>query len=821
MFGSYVKVAMRIFMRNKLFSLINVGGLTIGLAAAFFIILFVKSEIGYDAWLPNADHTYTIEASYAPPGRTPKTLARTPLELRAAMTKDFPEIEYFTRFYAGKAPIKIGDNQFSEAAFRIEETFFDVFSFSFKEGSIAGALAAPGSVIITEETAAKYFNSARAIDQVISIGETDYRVSGVLAAMPGKSHLDFQILLFDGVGSLDIDFVDWTSARVYSYFTLESGSSIAALEARLPSFLDTNAFFSPESWRALTPSSVMSLGLLPVQDIHLHQKGENPIAPGGSSTLVYGFIGIAALILAMAGINFINLSTAHATTREKETALRKLSGASRSQLIMRQLMEAILLVSAACLIALALTEVLAPIVFDWIGMRGIGMTEIDASFLMAAATASLTTAVLAALYPAVQLSSKSLSSAFSGGHSQSPKTARFRLGLILAQYIISIVLVIIAGHFYLQTRYATSMDLGFDAKNVVTYWGLTGAPDAEAQQALLANVRTLPGVASAARMAQLPGRGQQNNVGLVATGTDTGTASAVTTIQAVAADVGFDTTLDMTLLAGRAFSVDRSVDRLAVNYEEGTAVNDYATSIVVNQLATQALGFQKPADALGATFQMQDYLTGTILVEIIGVTENAHFQTIHSPLVPMLFINAEPFHNALAIKLTSQNRQETLVQLDKLWENYVPDIAVLKTYLREDLAEQYSLEDRMTQVFSVFAALAVVIAFLGIFGLAAFNVERRTKEVGIRKVLGATVAEIVRLFVWQFSKPVLVASIIAWPIAGVLVQKWLESFAYRIDLIPLVFISAGGTVLFIAALTVASHAARAAMISPILALRHE
>jgi len=819
MFGSYVKVAMRVFMRNKLFSLINIGGLTIGLAAAFFIILFVKSEIGYDAWLPAADRTFTIETTYAPPGRAPKTLARTPLELKASMSKDFPEIESFTRLYAGTAPIKIGDNQFAEPAFRIEETFFDVFGLPFKEGSAASALAAAGSVVITEQAADKYFAGQNAVDKVITIGGTDYRVSAVLASMPGKTHLDFQILLFDGPGSLDIDFIDWTSARVYSYFTLVDGASISALAISAAAFLDANAFFSPESWREFTASSVMALSFLPVGDIHLHQQGENPIAPGGSSTLVFGFVGIAALILVMAGINFVNLSTAHATTREKETALRKLSGASRSQLIVRQLLEAALLVSVACLVALSLTEIFAPVVFNWIGMNGFESVEFDGSFLAIAIASSLSTALLAALYPAIQLSSKSLSSVFSGGRSASPKTARFRLGLILAQYIISIVLVIVAGHFYLQTRFATSMDLGFSADNVVTYWGLRGAPDTQAQQALLANVRTLPGVTSASRMAQLPGGGGQNNVGLTPVGASS--AGGAVSVQAVAGDIGFDTTLDMALLAGRAFSAERNVDTLAINVETRAALNSYSTSIVINQLAARALGFSNPTDALGKTFQMQDYLDGTILVEIVGVAQDAHFQTIHSPLVPMLFINAEPFFNALAIKLTPDNRPQTLAALDALWENYVPAVPVLKTYLREDLAEQYALEDRLTQVFSVFAALAVVIAFLGIFGLAAFNVERRTKEVGIRKVLGATVAEIIQLFVWQFSKPVLWASIVAWPIAGLLVQNWLESFAYRIDLIPLVFISAGGTVLLIAALTVASHAARAAMINPVLALRHE
>ena len=819
MFGSYMKVAMRVFMRNKLFSLINIGGLTIGLTAAFFIILFVKSEIGYDAWLPNADRTFTIETTYSPPGRSPKTLARTPLELKAAMSKDFLEIENFTRLYAGTAPIKIGDNQFAAPAFRIEETFFDVFGLSFTEGSAASALAAAQSVVITQEAAAKYFANQSAVDKVITIGGTDYRVSGVLAPLPGKTHLDFQVLLFDGPGALEIDFIDWTSARVYSYFTLAEDSSISALANSTAAFLDANAFFSPESWRSLTASSVMTLNFLPVSDIHLFQQGESPIAPSGSAALVFGFIGIAALILAMAGINFINLSTAHASAREKETALRKLSGASRGQLIVRQLLEATLLVSVACLVALSLIEILAPIVFNWIGMDGFESVEFDSSFLLIAIASSFVTALLAALYPAIQLSSKSLSTAFSGGRSASPKVARFRLGLILVQYIVSIVLVITAGHFYLQTRFATSMDLGFSAENVITYWGLSGAPNAQAQKALLANVRTQPGVKSATRMAQLPGRGRQNNVGL--TPVNASSDGGAVSVQAVASDIGFETALDMTLLAGRAFSAERNTDTLTVNIENSTAINDYATSIVINQLAARALGFNRPADALGATFQMQDYLSGTVLVEVVGVAKNAHFQPIHSPLVPMLFINAEPFFNALTIKLSPEGREQTLAALDALWENYVPTVPVLKTYLREDLAEQYALEDRLTQVFSVFAALAVVIAFLGIFGLAAFNVERRTKEVGIRKVLGATVAEIIQLFVWQFSKPVLWASIVAWPIAGLLVQNWLESFAYRIDLIPLVFISAGGMVLLIAALTVASHAARAAMISPILALRHD
>lgn len=824
MFGSYLTVAVRLFLRNKLFSIINIGGLTVGLTAAFFIILFVKAEIGYDAWVPNADRIYTIETSYSPPGRAPKQLARTPRELAPALKKDFAAIENITRFYAGVAPIKIQETQFSEPAFIVEETFFDVLALPFAEGSASTSLTNGAAVIITQSMAEKYFRGQTALGKTITVGEQDYPVSGVLQTFPDRTHMNFEVLLFNGPGALDSDFIDWTSARLYSYFQLKDGMGIGSIANASPQFLDNNAFFSPESWRDFKPSEVMALSYLPLSDIHLHQRGENPIKPSGSATLIYGFIGIAVLILAMAGINFINLSSANATLREKEISLRKLVGASRGQLIWRQLAEALFLVSIAFLVSLTLIESLASLAFNWIGITGFDSVTLETDFLIIAAAASLATGILAAIYPAIRLSSRTLSSAFSGGRSAPPETARFRLGLIMVQYIVSIVLMITAGHFYLQTRYAMTADLGFTAENVVSYWGLSGAPDAETQKALTANFRRVSGVAYAGRIAQMPGRGSQNNVTLQMADTnirDTEGSIEPTTIQAVAASVDFDRALGINLLVGRSFEAGRQTDILS-EAQDGTALNiDAPASIVINEMAAVALGFANPSQALGATYRMNDYLDGPVLVQIIGVTSNAHFQTIHSEMVPMMFVDASVFLNALAVKLEAGYKPETIQELDTLWQNYIPGVPVLKTFLRDDLSSQYALEDRLTQVFSVFAALAIVIAFLGIFGLAAFNVERRTKEVGIRTVLGATIRDVVQLFVWQFSKPVLVASIVAWPLAGFVVQNWLQQFAYRIDLLPQIFISAGGTVLLIASLTVASHAVRVARINPVFALRHE
>jgi len=824
MIKNYLTLAMRIFFRNKVFSFINLGGLSIGLTSAFLIILFVKSQTGYDAWIPSADKIYTVETFFSPPGRSPKTLARSPLEMRSAMEKDFPEISSFTRLYAGIAPVAIDELKFPETAFRIEETFFNVFAFSFTQGSPETALASGRAAVVSQQFADKHFKSKAALGQVVTVGDQEYRISGVLASFPGPSHMEFEILLFDGPGALNQDFVDWTSTRVFSYFRLAEGASIAGIEAASAAFLDSNAFFAPESWREFKPSEVMSFTFLPLADIHLHQKGQSPISAPGSATLVYSFVGIAVLILAMAGINFINLSTASASAREKEIAIRKIVGAKRRQLIVRYMAEAMVMVVAAFLVALSLTEVLTPFVFNWIGIEGFDGSEIGVEFLLVALAASTATGVLAALYPAFLLSAKSPAASLAGGRSAAPSVARFRLGLVLVQYTISIVLVIAASHFYLQTRFAVAMDLGFKSENIVAYHGLSGAPDFEAQQALIARAEKVVGVTDVTRMVHLPGTSRQNNVNLqlLGSGKQSGNVPISNVmVQAVAAGVNFEKTMGMTLVAGRSFSADRPVDALTPSHAESTIADGTPASIVINELAVRALGFSSPEEALGKSYRMQDYFSDPLYVRIIGVIKNVHFQSIHSEMVPMLFANAERVFNAAVYKLEPGYSEQTLKQLDEIWQQYIPQVPVYTEFLDQTLVSQYTNETQQTQVFGGFAALAVAIAFLGIFGLAAFSVERRTREVGVRKVFGASAKNIIRLFIWQFSKPVLWASLIAWPVAALLIQNWLENYAYRIDLLPLVFISAAGTVLLIAWVTVASHAARVASTNPILALRHE
>lgn len=806
MYKYYFNIAVRLLLKNKLFSTINIGGLTVGLMASFLIIMFVKSETGYDQWIPNHENIYTIETLKNAPGRAPDVNARTPRELKAAMEKDFSEIKDFTRFYAGTAPLKIGNTPFPEKTFRIEETFFNVFDLPFVAGSSENALDLAGSLIITERLAEKYFSGQDALGQTVSIGDDVYNVSGVLENLPFKTHLDFDALIFDGPGALNNDFIDWTSSRLYSYFTLNEGAVLENIIAGTPDFLDRNAFFAPESWQDFRPSEVMGLSYMPIADIHLYQNGRNPIKPSGSATLIYGFIALSILIIAMASINFINLSTATSSTREKEIAIHKVVGARKGQLMSRYLIEALALVIISCVLALLITSAVSSVFFGWLGFNvEDGVSDIA---LIAIGT-SLVSGLLAGIYPAFHLSSKSPSSAISGGRSISAKTAKFRIGLMFFQYTVSIILVIASAHFYLQTRHASTMDLGFSDDHVVSYWGVSGAPNEELQQGLIERVRQIPGVTSVTRMAQVPGSNSQNNVTLWPISDD----SSNIRIQSVAAGVDFDKTMDMTLIAGRSFEAGRDIDKM-------TEGKEAPASIVINELALNALGFQNPDDAIGMTYRMKDYFYDEVLVEIIGVVRNAHFQTIHSEMTPMLFPNAEDFFNAMVVKIDGNN-QETLKAIDEIWPTYIPDVAVYKTFLTDDLASQYTNEKRQTQIYGGFATLAVLIALMGIFGLAAYNVDRRTKEVGIRKVFGATVMDIVKLFIWQFSKPIMWATLAAWPLAAYGINEWLQGYAYRIDMMPLIFISAAVSILLVSWATIASQAARVAMATPVNALRYE
>lgn len=806
-----VSAAFRIFAKHPLHTLLNMLGLATGLAASLFILLFVRYELSYDRWLAGSENLYALETQFTIPGRAQKTLARTPLEVKDALLANFSEIRDATRIDEGELTVIRGPNQFTEPVAQVEANFFDMFPLRFLEGDASLALSENNSIVISQSLRRKHFGEGRALGETLSVAGFDLTVTGVVADIPDASHLNFSAFLYLNDQQLDNNFIDWSSTRVYTYVRLADGIDPAELETRFPAFLDKTADFAPETMKALRPSSVMGLSLLPFKDVHLYGRGENPITPGGSAETVYAFIGVAVLLLAIAIINYVNLTTAKSAEKIRGIAMRKILGASRRRLILQNLGESIIMALLACNIALTVAEAGGDRFFALVGIDPAAAT-LDMTFTVAALLISILVGIAAGLYPALYLSSVPPAHALSA-HDPKSKGSGLRQALVLVQFSASIGLIVIATLFYFQTRFAMQMDLGFDQSRLVIFRN-AGSPEVGAvRDTLKAEFDRIPGIAGSSFSSLVPGDQRQNNVTL--TPTDGGSA---TFVAAFSIDPDFFDVYRMRPLAGRMLDTARVGDRLTVPEDDSSPA---LTPIVISATAVRALGFSSPADAIGGQFSLTDFASAAIPVEVIGVVGDAHFRSIHTAVPPSLYFYFPPYTSALTVRLEGLNQAATLDRLDEVWSEIVPGQQLSREFLADNLAAQYTQESRRVLIFGAFAGLTILVACLGIFGLAAYAVEARTKEVGLRKVLGASVQDIISLFIWQFSKPVLLANLLALPVAAYLVSDWLDSFAYRIDLTPWPFLAAGLAALMIAWATVSTHAFRIARANPVHALRYE
>lgn len=813
MFSNYRTVAFRNLSKNKLFSALNIGGLAIGFAAALLIALFVKEELSYDGWLKGVENVYTFETDVNFPGRNPKTLARTPIELQGALKKDFPEMEETTKFFQARLSLKEGERLFLQDIFQVQSNFLKVFDLPFKEGTANHAFSNNNAIVLSSLLAKKIFGDESALGKEISFQTNNYTVTGVLDSIPGKTHFTFDALLYVSDAEMEITFVDWTSARVYTYFKLAPNVNISEVTSKLSDFWDRNAFFAPESWRVFKPSEVMKLTAINFSDVHLFAKGSNSLSPHGNANIVFGFMGIAALIIGIASVNFINLSTSTASLRAKEIAIRKVVGASRQQVMSQYLAESLALIFIAFVFSLALTEIFAPTFFSLLGYSSSDVPVMDVSFIALTGLASLLIGVISALYPAWHLSKLAPKKSLSSNKAEAPSGAKLRLFLIWLQFSISIGLIISASHFYLQTKFASSIDLGFEKENMALFKGANRRDARPQQDALLREMKTIPGVLGASFTSRAPGDGGQNNVGLKEA---SGSIPEIKSVSAISVEPSFFNMMDIKLLAGRFLSAERRGDELTT--PEGI---EPTATIVINEASLSLLGFKTPEEALGKSYRMSDFVSDPALVTIVGVVKNSHFKSLHIAVPPSLFVNYPRQFSSLVVKMGEGDVQTMVTAMEDTWKKLIPDVVVRRSFLDDNYDRQYNQDNQRTIVFTAFASLAVFIATLGVFGLAAFAANRRTKEIGLRKVLGASIKEIISLFAWQFSKPVIAANILAWPLSWYFVNDWLTGYAYRIDIQTSVFLIAGIIVLGISTLTVSYQALRVATRNPIKALRYE
>jgi len=830
MYKNYLITALRSLARYKLFSLINIVGLAIGLAACILIMLFVRDELSYDTQWKHADRIHQLYTGFNFPGSSPVVSSRVSGRAKEALTAYFSEdIEHVVRFNRMRSVMQRGDSVFSETIHWTDPDILNVFDLTPVSGDLSAALNDNASLAVSESFAAKHFGSADPIGETVTLTvyelQRDYRIAAIFKDLPHNTTLQFQALAMidetDFAGQ-SWEFADWFSANGWTYLKLQPGVSTERLSKRLKPFVDTN--IEVPSWLSkdagAKASDYMRYQVQPLADVQLSAIGLAHMKPAGAQVKVIAFASIAGLILLVACINFVNLSTAKATQRAREVALRKVMGAGRGQLIVQFLGESLLLVAFAFLVGLVLVELTLPMFGSFLG-KEITLKYLDGTSVAVFMGIVTLIGVLSGAYPALVLSGFLPAGVLKANKSaEMAGSLRLRYGLVVFQFAISIGLIVATGVIYGQMYYATNMDLGYDKDQLLTINNV-GSKDAQSvRDAFKREIEQLPGVSSVAGVLSWPG----GNAGIARSLSVSGGDNVSIGLQNI--DYNFLDTYRLPLLAGRNYDRARSTDGVpsAQNAPSGSVLQG---SVILNELAASDLGLGSPVEAVGKSVRLSagrneagDMIPADL--EVIGIVPDMLFHTPRGKRSSEAYYLSDGNFRSLAVRFEG-DPQVLVVQIGALWKSMVPTVPFQYEFVDSVVAEQFQTERHLAVLLGTFALLAILIACLGLYGLASFTAQRRTKEIGVRKVLGATVMDIVQLLVWQFSKPVLLANLIAWPVAVWSMMRWLETFPYRMDfwyLVPLCAL-ASITTLAVAWATVGSNAAKVARTNPIQALRYE
>jgi putative ABC transport system permease protein len=829
MIKSYLTIALRNIVRHKLYSFINIAGLAVGLACLILIILFVRDELSYDKWIPGSDKLYRVEITFHVPDRPDIILSQTSMPLPLAMKDQIPEVKAATRLALETPAITVGDRQFTDKVAVVDPNFLQVVPLPLVSGDPRAALANPESVILSQSTARKYFGNENPIGKTISIlkppcpptaatcdnSTVPLRVTAVMRDLPHNTQLVADLMI---PNTSVVDRIDqqakqcWVcNNNTFGYAILAPGADPATVIAKLKPILDRSVDLSAFTTIKIPGSQILQPRLVPFRDAHLTTDRYFGMKPPGSWTTLYGIGVIGLLILLVACFNFMNLATARATLRAREISLRKCMGATRRQLIIQFLGESVLMTLVALVLALALVEVLLPSYSSFLQVPLTLGYLADWPLMLAILGIAILSGLVGGFYPALVLSSFRPATVLRANTSGNPGSGTLRTTLVVLQFAVSIGLGIAATVVFQQIDFVRHLDLGFRRDNIV----ITGTNrlSPAGMEAFAQALARGPGIIGVTRSSQVAFSGGSNVMVVQKPGDQqmyTPTHFAVTP--------DYFQLYGIKILAGRGFSVNRGED--VFTYTEGAVASpDQAKNeghnVMINAKLARNLGYT-PSGIIGQTF-----IFGKARMKVIGVTADMLFEGARTPAVAMVYIYAPKFPQALSIRIQAGRTQEAMAYIERTSRAFVPNILMTRTFLDDTFERLYSADKKQGQMFAVFVAIAIVIACLGLFGLAAFTAGRRTKEIGIRKVFGARVRDVVFLLLWQFSIPVLIANLIAWPIAWYYLHGWLQGFSYRISLSPFYFLGAGLVALLIAWATVFSHARRVAGANPIHALRYE
>ncbi|MGA7837530.1 MAG: ABC transporter permease [Ignavibacteriaceae bacterium] len=811
MIKNYIRIAIRNLFKHRGFSLINIIGLTVGLTCCFLILLFVRDELSYDRYNTKADNIYRVNLH----GRISDSdfnMAVSCAPIGPTLNHEIPEVKNFTRLYkAGIPVIRYKDKVFSEDRFLwADSTFFDIFTLPFIKGNPQTALVKPQSVVLTESMAKKYFGNDDPIGKLLNMdNRIDYIVTGVIKDVPKNSHFHFDFL-----GSLTsyqniMQDQRWLSNNLYSYVLLDKGVTYDMIKDKMEDVV--LKYVAPQIKQALGVSleqlkksgALYHYSLQPLMDIHLYSHLDNEIEPNSDIQYVYIFALIALGILLIACINFMNLATARSAMRAKEVGIRKTLGSKKSQLIWQFIFESVLMSTIAVIIAAFLAELFLPF-FNEITGKSItfGINE-SLTLVPMFVLFALVVGILAGSYPAFFLSAFDPVTVLKGNTLKGGKNSWLRSTLVISQFTVSIILII--GTFVVkdQLDYIQNKKLGFNKEQIVLVKKTDdiGRQIESFKRELLSN----PSITSVSNSNTYPGGPIVGNSAYTAGG-QSGDKSQL--IMQMAADYGFVDTYQIPMQEGRYYSREHPSDTL--------------NTIVVNEETVKIFGLKNPIGkkliAVGNNADNSRTFT------IVGVTKDFNYESLHSkirPLIIHLFVPGRGFGRYTAVRVASGDIKSTLNYINEKWHKLAGAQAFEYNFFDKEFAKLYESERRTGKLFTSFSIIAIIIATMGLFGLVAFITERRTKEIGIRKVMGASISEIIFLLSKEFSKWVLLANIIAWPVAYYLMNNWLKEFAYRVNISIWLFPIAGILVLLVSLLTVSTLTFRAARANPANSLKYE
>lgn len=791
-----IKLAFKSLVRTKVFSAINISGLVVSLTAFTLMALYIENEFSYDKFNKNSRNIYRV-VDDKQTNALLQHAAGSPGPLAPALINDFPQVKQAVRFIGSEGLIKYSEKLFEERGIYIADPgVFKVFDLPMIKGDPNTALVAPMSIVLTENEAAKYFGKADALGKTLLLDGKNMKVTGVIKNVPANSHITFDFLVSMATAKMkdsgyDWLFTNWYSNNFYTYILLADGYDPARLTAQFDAFANRN--------KANTAETKHHYSLEKLTAIYLHSDRENQAGKTGNITNLYIFSIVAIFILLIACVNFINLSTARSAERAKEIAVKKVNGVSRSQLVWQFLIESFLMTGIALLIAISAAYLLMP-AFNVFAGKSISFNLLSPVHLTAFFIILITIGLLSGSYPAFILSGFDPIAALKGNLRSSVWSIVIRKGLVIFQFAISIILIISSIVVYRQLAFMQKHDLGFMPSQTLVI-NFEGDGSVQKKYRLIkSELARISGVQSVTASSNVPGM-----VGEYGWSMDFAkkTGDTIHTEMPVfLTDFNFMKQYNIPMAAGRDLSAQFAADTVE--------------SMIINETALQKLGFNNADEAIGVKVGM--YPTDG---RIIGVYKDFNFRSLQKPIEPLAIRVLPNKFRLFSVKINTANVRQTIADIEKVWKNLVVQRPIEYSFLNESFDRQYQSEIKFGQLFGVFTVLAISIACFGLFGLALFSIKQRTKEIGIRKVVGATVTQIAVLLSIDFIRLVVIALLIASPVALLIMSRWMQSFAYRTNISWFVFLIGGSIAIMVALLTISYQAIRAASANPVKSLRNE